>query len=57
MNASGILAELPLLIWGEGGTDRNLNPSPHPSPYGRGSTPSAWQLFRRCFQKCGESAG
>src|SRR5262249_7734353 len=33
--------------WGEGATGpsthfplRDLNPSPHPSPYGRGSTPS-----------------
>ena len=39
------LGALPLPIWGEGGgegvtTSIDLNPSPHPSPYGRGSRPS-----------------
>src|SRR3954468_14702138 len=37
---------LPLPVWGEGGGEgvtgpsQQRNPSPHPSPYGRGSRPS-----------------
>src|SRR5713101_51385 len=41
------LAALPLPLWGEGWGEGvrspsiDLNPSPHPSPYGRGSRPSS----------------
>ena len=46
------LGALPLPFWGEGrgegvtGLSIDLNPSPHPSPYGRGSRPRLWR--RQC---------
>src|SRR5258708_7117087 len=67
------LGALPLPVWGErwGEGVRNLsrdfNPSPHPSPYGRGSRPSLpivlhscrwqWSRFRRNFNRNASDLG